>query len=216
MPAIMTTGLEAWLKQATRHLSKNSAAQVRSEIQEHYESARAAAISGGATTNEAELSALAALGDAKVANCQYRNVLLTSAEARLLGEGNWEAFAVCTRMWPKAVFLLMSVAAVFAANELLLKHAGSIAWALFAGGAGLGLLFAAPFLPVYTPKRARVFRTVRWAVMLAILILAFWPNPLQWSWLLFACLWPMARVEWMRISIRRKLPVGQWPKQLYL
>ena len=44
------TALDTWLKQTTRHLSRDSAAQVRAEIQEHYEAGRDAAISGGATT----------------------------------------------------------------------------------------------------------------------------------------------------------------------
>jgi hypothetical protein len=85
------TGLDGWLKQATRHLSRDSAAQVRTEIQEHYESALEAAMSGGASTEEADRLAVTALGDAKDANCKYRNVLLTSAEARMLREGNWDA-----------------------------------------------------------------------------------------------------------------------------
>ena len=38
------TALESWLQQATRHLSAESAAQVRTEIREHYESAREAAL----------------------------------------------------------------------------------------------------------------------------------------------------------------------------
>ena len=32
----MTPDLDRWLEQATRRLSKDSAAQVRTEIQEHY------------------------------------------------------------------------------------------------------------------------------------------------------------------------------------
>ena len=36
------------------------------------------------------------------------------------------------------------------------------------------------------------------------------------SWLLISCLWLVARIEWTRVSIRRKLPVAEWPKQLYL
>ena len=88
------TGLDSWLKQATRHLSKDSAVQVRTEIEEHYESAREAAISGGATIDGAHRLALTALGNAKTANCQYRHVLLTSAEARMLRDGEWEARVV--------------------------------------------------------------------------------------------------------------------------
>jgi GTP cyclohydrolase III len=64
------TRLDNWLKQATRYLSKDSVAQVRTEIQEHYESAREAAMirPGGVTPEEADRLALAALGDAKAAN----------------------------------------------------------------------------------------------------------------------------------------------------
>ena len=67
----MTPDLDRWLEQATRRLSKGSAAQVRTEIQEHYQSAREDAISGGASQDEANRMALIALGDAKTANKQY-------------------------------------------------------------------------------------------------------------------------------------------------
>jgi hypothetical protein len=210
------TGLETWLKQATRGLSKDSAAQVRTEIREHYESAREAAMSGGANAHEADAQAVAALGNAKTGNCQYRNVLLTSAEARLLREGNGEARAVCARPWVKALLLAMSGAALVAANEFLLRGDIALARALFAGSIAIGLVFAAPFLPVYTPPRARAFRVVKWVVMLCMLLFAFGPDVVKWSWLLFSCLWPMAWVEWTRVSIRRKLPGEKWPKQLYL
>jgi hypothetical protein len=203
------TGLDGWLKQATRHLSRDSAAQVRTEIQEHYESALEAAMSGGASADEADRLAVTALGDAKDANCKYRNVLLTSAEARMLREGNWEARAVCSRPWLKWGALLLAAA-------LFLTGAITVAWALLLGGLAMGLLFAAPFLPVYTRSRGRVFRCVKWAVLLGALGLAFGPDVLKWSWLLFSCLWPMVWIESTRISIRRKLPIAEWPKQLYL
>jgi len=60
----MTTELKIWLKQATRHLSKDSAAQVQTEIQEHYESAREAAISDGSALEEAARFALAGMNGA--------------------------------------------------------------------------------------------------------------------------------------------------------
>src|SRR5271154_5354404 len=93
------TGLDSWLILATRCLSADSVGRVRTEIQEHYESAREAAMSGGESAAEADRVALAALGDAKVANRQYRSVLLTSAEARMLRDGNREVRAVCSRPW---------------------------------------------------------------------------------------------------------------------
>jgi hypothetical protein len=212
----MTIELETWLKQATRHLSRDSAGQVRTEIQEHYESALEAAMIGGSTSDEANRLAVTALGNAKTANCQYRRVLLTSAEARLLREGNWEARAICSRPWLKWLLLAIPVAALFAAAALFLAGAIDVARVLLVGGIGMGLLFAAPFMPVYTPSRGRVFRFVKWVVLIGMLGLAFGPDALKWSWLLISCLWLVARIEWTRVSIRRKLPVAEWPKQLYL
>jgi hypothetical protein len=213
----MTTELETWLKQATRHLSRDSAAQVRTEIQEHYESAREAAMSGGSTADEASRLAVTALGNAKAANRQYRSVLLTSAEDRVLRDADWEARAVCSRPWLKWLLLATPVVAVFAAAGLFLAGAIAVAQVLLVGGIGMGLLFAAPFLlPIYTPSRGRVFRVMKWVVLIGILGFAFWPDALKWSWLLISCLWLVARIEWTRVSIRRKLPVAEWPKQLYL
>jgi hypothetical protein len=210
------TRLENWLHQATRRLSKGSAAQVRTEIQEHYESAREAAIGGGATAADAERLALAALGDAKTANRQYRRVLLTRSEAALLRDGNWEARMVCSHLWLKRLFLAASVAALFAAGASFFAGAFLAAQVALVVGLGTGFLFAAPLLPVYTPSRGRAFRIIKWIALIGALALLFGRDALHYSWLLFSCLWPMAWMEWKRMSIRRKMPVAQWPKQLYL
>jgi hypothetical protein len=212
----VTTELETWLKQATRHLSRDSIAQVRREIQDHYESAREARMSSGSTAAEADRLAVTALGDAKAANRQYRSVLLTSGEARMLRESAWEARAVCSGAWLKWLLLAMPVAALLAATTLFLTGAVTVARVLLVGGIGMGLLFAASFLPIYTPSRGRAFRFVKWVVLLGILGFAFGPDALKWSWLLASCLWPMAWIEWTRVSIRRKLPVPKWPRHLYL
>ncbi len=66
------TPLEKWLSDATRGLSAESAAQVRTEIQQHYDSA-----------SDAGDDAIAALGDPRAANRAYRKVLLTEQEAML-------------------------------------------------------------------------------------------------------------------------------------
>jgi hypothetical protein len=224
------TALETWLEKATRSLSRTSGDQVRREIREHYESAREAAMSTGATADEAERLAVAALGDAKAANCQYRKVLLTSAEAKVLREGNWEARAICSRPWLKRLLAAVPAAALFAAAALFLTGALAGARVLLAGAIAMGLLFTAPFLPVYTPARGRVFRRVKWVLLISALVLMFGPvvalnnegtvtlllDTLKWSWLLTSCLWPLAWIEWTRVSIRRKLPVAQWPRHLYL
>jgi hypothetical protein len=205
------TLLDGWLKQATRGLSRDSIAQVQIEIREHYELTREAALSGGVSGDESDGLAMGALGDAKIANCQYRRVLLTSAEARLLREGNWEARAVCSRPWLRWLCLAMPVATLAWSATCSVTGAIATAWNLLAGSIALGFVLVPPFLPMYTPARGRVFRFVRWVVLMSTLVFAF-----QWSWLLIACLWPLGWVECTRISIRRKLPVTQWPKQLYL
>jgi len=102
--------------------------------------------------------------------------------------------------------------------SVALYFGGATEWArvLFAAALSLSPLFAAFFLPIYTQARGRVFRIVKWIVMISGLLLAFGPDALKWSWLLISCLWPMIWIEGTRISLRRKLREDQWPKQLYL
>jgi hypothetical protein len=207
----MTTSLEMWLQQATRRLSKDAAAQVRTEIREHYESAREAAISSGRAPEEASRLALAALGDPKIANADYLRVMLTSAEAKVLRQGNWEALVFCSYQWLKWMLTALPVATLIASAFFYMKGDTSLAKDLFLGTLVLTILVAGPVLPVYTPARSRVFRALKWVVYLgAFMVIAPWP------WLLVSCLFPFAWAEWTRLSIRRKLPVAQWPKHLYL
>lgn len=210
------SGLDSWLEQATRRLAKCSAAQVRSEIGEHYEAAREAALNGGATAEEAERLAMAALGDPKAANCQYRKVLLTASEARLLHQGNAEARLVCSLSFVSWLLRAIPVVALATSWALYLWGATEPARVLLAAGIGIGLIFLAPFFPLYTPARGRVFRAIKWVVIVGMLVTAFGSDALRWSWLLASCLAPMAGIELTRASIRRKLPVEQWPRQLYL
>ena len=105
------TRLESWLTEATRSLSKDSAAQVRSEIGEHYESS----LMRDVTPDEADRLAIAALGDAKAANRQYRKVLLTSSEARMLRQSNREARAFCSMATAEGVLIAVSVVVLFGA-----------------------------------------------------------------------------------------------------
>jgi hypothetical protein len=189
---------------------------VRREIGEHYESARETAALTAATAEEADRIALVALGDAKVANCQYCRVMLTSAEAKLLRQGNWEARAVCSYGWGRWLVLGVAAAGLLGSAGLLIKGDGYLGSAMLAGVMSIGLFFAAKALPIYTPVRGRIFRGVRLALLLAIWVLAFAPHTLQWSWLMFACLWPLVLIEQRRGAIRRKLPIAQWPRHLYL
>lgn len=166
----------------------------------------------GSISEEAARFAVTALGDAKAANRQYRSVLLTSAEARMLRDGNWEARVVCSRPWLKWLLPAIPVVAFLAATAFFLAGAIATTRVLLAGGIAMSLVFVAPFLPLYTPSHARVFRVVKFLAMIGALWLA-----LQWSWLLLIlCVYSLAWTEWTRVSIRRKLPVAEWPKQLYL
>jgi len=208
--------LDVWLNDATKHLSKNSVERVRSEIREHYEAAREAALGEGASEDEADRVAVNALGKATTANREYRKVLLTSAEAKMLRNGNWETRAVCSRPWLKSLLLAVPATAILAAVVLFLNGTTDMARLLLMGGLGVGFVLAMPFLPIYTPGRSRVLRVVKYAVLFGIVVLPFGTDALRWSWLVFSCLWPVAWIEWTRMSIRRKLPVAEWPKNLYL
>jgi hypothetical protein len=210
------TGLDSWLRQATRHLAHDSAAQVRTEIQEHYELARDAAIENGATPDGADRIALDALGDAKTANCQYRHVLLTRDEAKILRDGKRETTAICSHPGLKGLILAAPVAALVAAILLLFAGRVELGRDIFTLGIAMSPLFAALVLPIYTPARARVFRRVKWIVIASALALVYGPEAYKWSWLLISCLGPIAWTEWTRASIRRKLPIAAWPKHLYL
>jgi hypothetical protein len=210
------TELENWLRQATRHLSVTSAARVRAEIRDHYESEKEVEVEKGVTVEEAERLAVLALGSPKAANCQYRRILLTSVEAQMLRQGNCEARAVCSRPWLKLLLLAMPGIALVAAATLLFAGFTDVARVLFALAMGMAILFVAPFLPIYTPARGLIFRSVKWAVFLGTFLLVAGPDTRNSFWLLLSCLWPVAWIEFTRASIRRKLAASDWPKHLYL
>ena len=210
--------LETWLGRATRHLSAESTAQVRGEIQDHYQSAREEALADGAAPEQADRIAVTALGDANDAGREYRKVMLTRCEAALLRETRWEARAVCQHRSLLRHRSLLSIPAATLCAGIWFFAAGDayLGAVLTLMAAGLGLLFASPLLPIHTPARARIFRAVRWAWMAAILIIAAWPGILKQSWFVAACAWPLVWVEWTMFSLRRKLPATAWPRQLYL
>jgi len=210
------TALDSWLQLATRRLAKDSVAQVHTEIQEHYESAREASIAAGATHDRADQLALLALGDPKTANRQYRQVLLTSAEARMLRDFNREAHAICSRPWLKWLLQLVPLPIYALAAAVFIDGKTDLSRDLVIFGVAMSLLVAAPVLPIFTPSRSRIFRLAKWFALAAAVILLFGPELLKWSWLLFSCVFPAAWSEWTRASIRRKLPVTAWPKHLYL
>ena len=208
--------LSDWLNQATRKLSRESAEQVRREIQEHYDSERDTALACGSTSEQADRQALAALGDPRSANFEYRRVLLTAAEAKILRGGNWEAKAFCAHGTLRRALTAIPALALIAAIACFATGRIELAKIAAAAVVTTGLLFAAPLLPVYTAPRARIFRIVKWAAIAGAFALIMGADAMKMSWLIFSSLWPIAWIEWTRTSIRRKLPVARWPKQLYL
>ena len=84
-------GLDSWLEQATRRLANCSAAQVRSEIREHYEAAREAAMNAGASEEEADRVAIAALGNPRtgLAPLVNRWFQLVPITRRFVGAESW-------------------------------------------------------------------------------------------------------------------------------
>jgi hypothetical protein len=165
---------------------------------------------------EAERLAVASLGSAKTANREYRRVLLTSEEARVLRHTNREARAFCSGIWLKWTLLALPVGALLAATVLFFSGRIEFARVLLVAGIAMGFIFAAPFLPVYTPSRGRVYRVVKWALLVGAICLVYGQGTVKYSWLWASCLWIPIWTEWTRVSIRRKLPVAEWPKQLYL
>jgi|SRR5581483_7065495 len=210
------TALENWIREATRGLCADAASQIRTEIGQHYECSRETALKDGASAAEADRLAVSALGDPKNANCQYRKVMLTKAEARVLREGNWEARAICGRVYRKGLLLALPLAALIAAAVFLLKGNADAARIPLIAGLGMGFLFGMPLLPIFTPSRSRIVRYFKWVVLAAMPLLAFGNESLKYSWLLVACIWPVFWVEVQRNSLRKKLPAAQWPKHLYL
>ncbi len=99
---------------------------------------------------------------------------------------------------------------------LFLSGAVADARLLLVAGIALGIFFAAPFLPIYTRARSRVYRVVKWTALIGAVCLAFGPDPLKYIWLLAPCAWTPLWIEWQRATVRRKLPMAQWPRQLYL
>jgi hypothetical protein len=230
------TALDTWLARATRQLSADSAAQVGAEIAQHFESSREDALASGAASDEADRAAVAALGDPKSANSQYREVLLTRSEARLLRSSACEAkFFTGSPLRKRLLILVPGVAAACAAAAYAVvtitapfvipftasATANTIATltAQIAIGAAIltAIVLAVPLLPIYTPVRARYYRAAKWLTVFTLAAVLYDPvHTREWFWLMLNTFSVVAWIELKRMSIRRKLPTAAWPKHLYL
>lgn len=192
--------LDLWIERASRGLAVESAARVRTEIEEHY---RAALEEPFAT----EMAVVEALGDSKVANRAYKQVLLTAFEARRLQQ------AVRSERWRPiglAVFALLLVApflgvpteapfrpsyTVFCAGELLVAA-------------------LAYFVPVLRGRKLIAYLAARWIWVGGFVGL----TTVDRFWFPITILAAVAGalLGWTNARLRRKLPVEQWPKAIYL
>jgi hypothetical protein len=81
------------------------------------------------------------------------------------------------------------------------------------------LLYAIVFLSlptfslIYTPQRSQWYRYAKWALLLALMAVQLRS---KMAWMIPVVGWSFYWSELQRHAIRRKLPVGQWPKHLYL
>jgi uncharacterized membrane protein len=208
--------LDRWLQQAVRGLSTESADTVRQEIQEHYDAAREAAVSEGFNPQQAELKAVQALGDPCVANSQYRKVLLTSSEAAVLRGSKTESRMICANNWVKWTMLSTPGTLLLLSAIFLAAHQFALSRGMLVFGALMATFFMPPFLPIYTVSRGRIYRAIKWIVLIGGVLVLFGMDSRNGLWLALSCFFPGFFTEWKRMMIRRKLPISKWPKQLYL
>jgi hypothetical protein len=203
----MSALLENWLTEATRKLSEESAARVRSEIEEHYNSAMASGAS--------DQGAVASLGDASRANREYRKVLLTKADAKWLafvkrrGEGRGPLFP-----WYAILVTALIEGTFTTPRGALFGPLPFLPMVIFAA-----VLFVPRWVTIDTRLRSYVYRTVRLGVTLAVPV-AF-AKARDWNPVFFAyglSFWT-AFFLWAAYKdylLRRKLPAKEWPKELHL
>ena len=189
------TPLDQWLSDATRGLSAESAAQVRAEIQQHYDSACEA----GA---DADIDAIGALGNPRTANRAYRRVLLTEQEALM-------APTLTLPKRPSSLRILLSVAVLAGLlGWLAPKHHDPGFWPIT-----IAIFCTMPltwFFPLTTLERSRVFLYIHGLRSILVVGIAWWFQGWITALALGAvCFLPDYFLSYRRLSIFRKLAAGQ-------
>ena len=112
--------------------------------------------------------------------------------------------------------LLKAAPVVLALASWVLYLAGEWRLALIAASIGIPFLifYAAQYLPLHGRRRAQIFRVLKYVALLSMYFAAYPLEGATWvSLLIFAVTW--APREWLRASLRRKLPESEWPETLY-
>ena len=196
--------LEQWLEVATHDLCESATERVRAEISEHYQSAVEAA-GAAADPLDVERQAVAALGDARTANRDYRRVLLTESEAKLLRD--------ITSFGPHHVIgiLLLAATAVYAISVRTSEFN-------YLFGA-VALLWATYSLPIRSNRTRWIVGISGWVGHAAFYTTWFMRlDPMGSFMLILMLLMPLgiAHTEYRLFVIRRKLPIAQWPRRLWV
>ena len=204
----MSNRLEAWLAIANRGLSAESAAEVRTEIGAHYEDAYEEATARGSHAAEAERTAVAALGSPWSANREYRRVLLTAREAKLLRQlrhssESHEAELQIARWLASVTLAFCILAALLPVSKKGIVIAGLIL-----------LLVVQTSIAINTKRRGRLNRTARWIWLIIAAYATYTGGAVWYFWIVLCGLVTCAYGEYQLFSIRRKIPVEQWPKRL--
>ncbi len=207
-----------WIGVAACGLEKDAWVRVREESYAHYESAREESLRQGASEEHANSAALASLGNARAANKQYKTIHLTEWENKLMRQDECATMALGKRPY----FLIVPLALLCGAVAAFAINPGPLTLLLLVGAAGLCFVFGVPFLiPINTPLRGIIYRTIRVTWLVAIIWFAYGIDGRRESWAMFfsmgvPVLWVIAWLEWSRASARRKLPRAEWPRSLYL
>ena len=208
--------MEKWLQAATRGLAVESAERVGNEIREHVEFASEEFVARGVAQAEANRLAVEGLGSARLANKEYRRVLLTEGDARILRRSAADAELFCRRSWLRGLVAVAAVAGLVAAVGFWMFGQVKNAESLLLIEVGMSPLVAAVFLRISTPVQGWIFRVWKWVAMPMAFVLLLGPNASKFLWLLAISMWPMLHSEIQRATIRRKLPAGKCPRHLYI
>jgi hypothetical protein len=188
------TPLEQWLSDATPGLSAESAALVREEIEQHYESAC-----------QAGDDAIAILGSPRAANRAYRKVLLTEQEAMLA-----PAFAQPKKQSASSIFVTFAFIAAFVWLSSRRHHDPEF-WAIMAT-----IFVTIPlgwFFRPTTLSRCRIYTWVYVGRAVLVAAIACWYDPDDgWMYgpLMGGLIFSLDYfLHYKRLSIFRKLAAGQ-------
>jgi hypothetical protein len=192
---VITDSLDQWLSDATRGLSAESAARVREEIQQHYDSAREA---GG----DSGINAIEALGNPRTANRAYRKVLLTEQEALMAPTLTQPNRPNRQRILLTTTFL---VAFVWWQTR---GHIDPGHWAIT-----IGIFCTLPFVWIFPPTtlgRSRIYVCLQGVRNILVLALVWWYD----GWMSALAIAPVFLLidhffSYRRLSIFRKLAAGQ-------